>query len=84
MENYQEALKRNREREWEITRQTIARIKRQQRIETILTILIGMFIMEVTAIILINIPKYHQYDVNRDGEVSAVDYITIKNYIMNK
>lgn len=25
-----------------------------------------------------------KYDVNRDGEVSAADYVLIKNYIMSK
>lgn len=27
---------------------------------------------------------YHPYDVNRDGIVSAVDYVLIKNHIMSK
>lgn len=85
MENYQEALKRNREREWETTRKAIARIKRQERIDTILTIIIGSFIMAATIAILIDMPnKYHQYDVNKDGVVSPADYVAIKNYIMNK
>lgn len=25
---------------------------------------------------------YNQYDVNRDGKVNAVDYVNLKNYIM--
>lgn len=27
---------------------------------------------------------YDRHDVNRDGKVSAVDYVLIKNYIMNE
>lgn len=28
--------------------------------------------------------KKNDYDVNNDGKISAVDYVLIKNYIMNQ
>lgn len=34
--------------------------------------------------VLIGLNLYNPLDVNRDGIVNAQDYITIKNYIMNK
>ena len=34
--------------------------------------------------LIIGLNLYNQYDANRDGKVSASDYVVIKNYIMNK
>ena len=45
---------------------------------TIITLLM------VIIIILLNQNKYNKYDVNKDGKVSAVDYVEVKNYIMNQ
>lgn len=42
--------------------------------------LIGMFLAGVIA----GITAYDRHDVNRDGKVSAQDYVEIKNYIMEE
>ena len=60
----------------------------KKEIENIIKIVILLLIAMSTisiAISLINISKnnYNIYDVDRDGEVSATDYVLIKNYIMN-
>ena len=34
--------------------------------------------------ILIGINLYSPYDANHDGKVNAVDYVVIKNHILNK
>lgn len=82
--NMQEVLKENREREWQRRRELIKQIETQQKINTILTILIGMFIVWTTIVIVMNMSnRYHQYDVNRDGIVDAVDYVNVYKYIMD-
>lgn len=48
----------------------------------ILPIIKYLFILVIGIIIGLNI--YDCKDANRDGIVNAQDYITIKNYIMNK
>lgn len=47
---------------------------------------ISAFVSIITFLTLINFntKSYHQYDVNRDGKVSAADYVAIKNYIMKE
>ena len=34
--------------------------------------------------IIIGLNLYHQYDANRDGKITAQDYVVIKNYIMER
>lgn len=41
-------------------------------------------IINIILLILEKLKLYNPYDVNRDGEVNAQDYVLIKNYIMNK
>ena len=41
----------------------------------IVTMAVQLFIYNFT---------YLRYDVNRDGEINACDYVLIKNYIMSK
>ena len=60
----------------------------KKEIENIIKIVILLLIAISTisiAISLINISKNNDniYDVNKDGKVSATDYVLIKNYIMN-
>lgn len=53
-------------------------------IKTISLLLIAISTISI-AITLIDISKnnYNIYDVDKDGKVSATDYVLIKNYIMN-
>jgi len=85
--NLQEVLKENQEKEWQRKKKMIAEAKREHKKEAILTGIVGGFTIVVTILILISMTdtnKYHQYDVNKDGVVNAQDYVTIKDYIMNK
>lgn len=52
---------------------------------TILISAISAFVSLITYITLTELSEetYHPYDVNRDGIVSAVDYVLIKNHIMS-
>ena len=59
-----------------------------KEIENIIKI-VSLFLIAIStisiAITLVNISKNNDniYDVNKDGKVSATDYVLIKNYIMN-
>lgn len=47
-------------------------------------ILTIVFISIVFLSLYIGLNFYNPYDANKDGKVSAVDYVLIKNYIMNE
>lgn len=59
-----------------------------KKIENIIKI-VSLFLITISmisiAISLVNISKNNSniYDINKDGKVSASDYVLIKNYIMN-
>lgn len=60
-------------------------MKKIENIIKIISLLLITLSMISIAISLISISKNNGniYDVDRDGEVSATDYVLIKNYIMN-
>lgn len=48
----------------------------------ILTLILIALIEAATFYACLKQLNYNKYDVNRDGKVSATDYVLIKNYIM--
>lgn len=60
-------------------------MKKIENIIKITSLLLITISMISIAISLINISKNNSnvYDVNKDGKVSATDYVLIKKYIMN-
>jgi hypothetical protein len=56
-----------------------------KQIETIEIIgAIAIFILVAIGSFCIGLTMFNRYDVNRDGKVTAQDYIAIKNYIMEE
>lgn len=45
--------------------------------------LVGFILGIIVMIIILHIPRI-SYDANRDGKITAQDYVVIKNYIMSK
>ena len=41
-------------------------------------------IITTCCLAVMTIKKFNSYDVNNDGEVNSIDYVLIKNYIMNR
>lgn len=54
-----------------------------QYVESKIVVLISIIMLSY-AIVVIRVGKIIPEDVNRDGQVTAQDYIQVKNYIMNK
>lgn len=47
-------------------------------------IVVLTIIVIIQTIVIINLTKYDNKDVNRDGKVSSKDFAIIKSYLLNK
>lgn len=60
------------------------KLKDKYKILCLIYIIINFIFIIINAIVIIQINSYENEDVNRDGEVNALDLLIVQKYILNE